>query len=159
MKTAFIAFAVVFAAFGTACNFIDAEDHWPVGPTEAPPGLDVAVPQETQSINEAERSLEDFVTATDTYKARRGYDIEKQRAKLSVLEGIKDGGLQVLGEQVGAWAGPFAPLLMLFAGYKTKRRGDMTPDEAKAAAAKEKEDSYNAGLQAGQELAKRAIIS
>jgi|13_taG_2_1085334.scaffolds.fasta_scaffold57166_4 hypothetical protein len=156
MKTA-IVLACVFAVGGTACNLVDIEDHWPVGPTTPPPGLEVGVPVESQSINEAERSLEDFVTATDTYKARRGYDIEKEKAKVAVIEGARDGGLQVFGEAVGMWAGPFAPLATLLVGYGTKRRKDLTPDEAKAYASKEKEASYNAGLEAGKALAEELL--
>lgn len=149
--------AVLFAFAGTACNFIDLKDYKDVDPTTPPPGLEVAVPAEPESINEADRSLEDFTAAAKTYIERRGLDIEKEKAKIAVVEGIADGGLQVFGEQIGMIAGPFAPLAALLIGYKTKRRKDLTPEEAKAAAADEKEKSYNAGIEAGKALAESLL--
>lgn len=152
-----IALAVLFAAAGTACNFIDLKDYKDVAPTTPPPGLEVAVPAEPESINDADRSLEDFTFAAKTYIQRRGLDIEREKAKIAMIEGVFDGGLQAFGASVGAIAGPFAPALALFLGYRTKRRKDLTPEEAKAAAAEEKEKSYNAGLEVGKNLAESVL--
>lgn len=149
MKYTAISIAVVFALAGVTVACTDLRDHFTVDPTPAPSGVDVAVPSEPETINQAWRSVEDFRYAANTYIERRNEDIAKQEQKVAFIEGFGSAGLAAISESAGTWAGPFAPLLTLGLGYLVKRRNDKTPDEYRKA----KEDSYNKGLEFGKALA------
>lgn len=163
MKTTSIAVAVLFAFASVALSCVDLRDHWTVEPTTPPPGLEMSTPEESETINQAKRGVEDFAHAANTYVNRRNVDIAKEEQSVAFIEGFTSAGLDAIGDTVGTWAGPFAPLAMLVIGYATKRRKDRTPDEV----AKEKEDSYAKGRQdaidaarvSGDELAKAIAVA
>ena len=149
MKTSVIAFASLFAVLGTACNIIDLRDHKTVPDTDKPASIQGDDNPDPLTINEAKREVEVIVDDTNRWIEWRNADIAKEEAKVAFIEGAVSGGLESFAGQIGQAAGPFAPLAALLIGYATKRRKDRTPDEV----AKEKEDSYNAGLKAGKMLA------
>lgn len=152
MKRTAVALAVLFALAGVAVSCTDLRDHLTVDPTPAPAGVDVAVPTEPETINNAWRSVEDFRYAANTYIERRNEDIAKQEQKVAFIEGFTSAGLAAISESAGTWAGPFAPLVTLGLGYLIKRRNDKTPEEYRQA----KEKSYNKGLEFGKALADAA---
>lgn len=139
-------FCILFATIGTACSLVDLNDHWSVPPTAPPPGLEVEVPAEPESINDAWRSLEDFRTSANTYIERRNEDILDEAKKTATIKGAASAGLAALHETIGQVAGPWAPLLMLIAGRAMKRRGDKTPEEHQA----ELDRYYDMGVAEGQ---------
>lgn len=151
MKTTGILLAVLFAFGGLAIACTDMRDTqlFAVDPTPPPAGVDIAVPTEPETINQAWRSVEDFRYGANTYIERRNEDIAKQEQKVAFIEGFGSAGLTAISETAGTWAGPFAPLVTLGLGYLVKRRNDKTPDEFR----KGKEDSYRAGVEAGKALA------
>ncbi|MEM9111675.1 MAG: hypothetical protein AAGC72_16865 [Planctomycetota bacterium] len=130
---------------------IDLRDYKTVDPTNVPgvePGV-VAIPAESAlTITDAKREVEVIRDDTNRWIEWRNLDIAKEEDKIAFVEGFFASGLTAIGETAGTWAGPFAPLATLLIGYATKRRKDRTPDEV----AKEKEDSYNAGIQVGKTL-------
>ena len=148
-KYTLIALAVIFAFAGLAVACVDLRDHWTVPPTPAPAGVELAVPADPEPINVAKRSVEDFRYSANTYIDRRNADIAKQEAKVAFIEGAASGGLEKYAGAIGAAAGPFGPLAALLIGYATKRRKDASPDQV----AKEKQDSYNKGLEVGKAMA------
>lgn len=139
----------LFFISGLLVACIDLRDHWTVPPTQAPAGVDLAVPNEPEPINAAWRSVEDFRYAANTYIDRRNEDIIKQEQKVAQIEGITHGVLSVVGGEIAKWGGPASGLALLGIGYITKRRSDKTPEQYRKA----KEDSYNAGLEAGKAIA------
>jgi len=151
-KYTLIALAAIFAFAGLAVACVDLRDHWTVPPTPAPAGVELSVPAEPEPINVAKRSVEDFKHSANTYIDRRNDDIAKQEAKVAFIEGAVSGGLEEYAGAIGAAAGPFAPLAALLIGYATKRRKDASPDQV----AKEKQDSYNKGLEVGKAMAEAA---
>lgn len=150
MKYIGIFLAVIFCFGGIAIACTDLRDSklFPVGPTPPPAGVDISVPVEPETINQAWRSVADFRYAANTYIDRRNEDISKAEQKVAFIEGFGSAGLSAISETAGTWAGPFAPLVTLGLGYLVKRRNDKTPDEYRKA----KEDSYNAGIEAGKAL-------
>lgn len=149
MKYTGLTLALIFALGGVAVACTDLRDHFTVEPTTPPAGVDIAVPAEPETINQAWRSVEDFRYAANTYIERRNEDIAKAEQKVAFIEGFGSAGLAAISETAGTWAGPFAPLVTLGLGYLVKRRNDKTPEEYRKA----KEDSYNAGLEAGKAFA------
>jgi len=146
-------FAISFAIVGTACALVDLGDHWDVEPTES---VELDVPTEPETINQAWRSLEDFRNAANTYIERRNEDILDEAKKVAVLKGAVSSGLTAVHEMIGQVAGPWAPLLMLITGRAMKRRGDKSPEEHQA----ELDRHYDMGVAEGQkyiEAAKAAL--
>ena len=152
MRITTVALAALFAFSGLAVACVDLRDHWTVPPTPAPAGVEIGVTSDPEPINVAKRSVEDFRYSANTYIERRNADIAKQEAKVAFVEGVASGGLEEYAGAIGAAAGPFAPLAALLIGYATKRRKDASPDQV----AKEKQDSYNKGLEVGKALAESA---
>ena len=148
MKTTGIVLAALFAVFGIACNVIDLEDS-PLFSVDPTPGSPVEVADEPLTIKDADRELKAATDAFVRWQTWRNADIADEKNKVAFVEGFAEGMAPFVGEQIAAVAGPFAPLATLLIGYATKRRKDRSPDEVM----KEKEDSYNAGLEAGRKLA------
>lgn len=144
-----LAFALAFATCGVAVSCVDMKDHWPVSPTQTPAGGFVQPSDESLSINEAKREVQVIRDDVNRWIAWRNADILKQEQKVAFIEGAVTSGLTAIWETAPAWAGGFAPLATLGIGYLIKRRNDVTPEEYRAG----KEDSYNAGLKLGRELA------
>lgn len=145
--------AGLFCVSGLLVACVDMRDHWTVSPTPAPGGVDLAVPAEPETINEAWRSVEDFRTSANVYIERRNEDIIKEEQKVATIEGIAHGALSVVGGEIARWGGPASSLALLGIGYLTKRRNDKTPEEYRKA----KEESYNEGLKQGKALAEAAL--
>jgi hypothetical protein len=130
---------------------VDLRDYKTVDPTTTPGevGVQVVPSDEPLTINQAKREVQVIRDDTQRWIDWRNADIVKEEAKVAALEGFFDGGLAVLGEAAGQWAGPFAPLATLLLGYATKRRKDSTPEQL----ANEKKDSYNKGIEIGKAAA------
>lgn len=144
-----IAIAALFAFAGLAVACVDLRDHKTVPDTGKPASIASDHDPSPLTINEAKREVQVIVDDTNRWIEWRNADIAKEEAKVAFIEGAVSGGLESVAGQIGAAAGPFAPLAALLIGYATKRRKDRTPDEV----AKEKEDSYNEGLKTGKMLA------
>jgi len=146
-----IVLAVLFAFAGVACGLVDLRDYKTVDPTTTPGdvGVQVVPSDEPLTINQAKREVQVIRDDTNRWIEWRNADIVKEEAKVAAVEGFFDGGLAVLGETAGQWAGPFAPLATLLLGYATKRRKDSTPEQL----ANEKKDSYNKGIEIGKAAA------
>lgn len=147
--------AIVFAVAGVACGMVDLRDWKEVDPTVTPGevGVQVVPSDEPLTINQAKREVQVIRDDTNRWIEWRNADIVKEEAKVAAIEGFFDGGLAVIGETAGQWAGPFAPLATLLIGYATKRRKDKSPDQV----AQEKQDSYNRGIEIGKAAAVAAF--
>lgn len=155
MKTTLVLLAIAFSITGCALGLIDPNDHVTVGPTETPSGMAVDTSTERLSINEAKREVQVVKESTERWLEWRQVDIAKKERVVTTLEAAFGGALDGL---LGA-ATPFlvgaAPTLTLLAGFATKRRRDMTPEEV----AKEKEASYNAARKHTIDLLRKAGVS
>ena len=155
MKTTLLLLAITFCLAGCALGLIDPNDHVTVGPTETPDGMVVDASTERLSINEAKREVQVVKESTERWLEWRQVDIAKKERVVTTLEAAFGGALDgLLGAATPFLAGA-APTLALLAGYATKRRKDMTPEEV----AKEKEDSYNAARKHTIDLLRKAGVS
>jgi len=154
MRTTTIILAALFAFSGLAVACVDLRDHKTVPDTPKPESIqgDGGAEVERLTINEAKREVQAIVDDTERWLEWRNADIAKEEAKVAFAEGVASGGLEEYAGAIGAAAGPFAPLAALLIGYATKRRKDASPDQV----AKEKQDSYNKGLEVGKALAESA---
>lgn len=148
-RYAAIAAAILFAVAGLTVACTDLRDHITVPPTPGLPAEIAAGTDESLTINEAKREVEVVVQDTARWVSWREQDIAKREQLVAFIEGFASAGFDALAGELGAVVGPFAPLVTLLGGYFIKRKGDKTPDELR----QEKEDSYNAGLEAGRLLA------
>lgn len=150
MKKLTLLVTVLFSLCGltVACGF-DARDYVTVGTTPTPNNAPIQPSEDSLSINDAWRDLEDKKGAFIVWYERRGEDIAKAERPISFAEGLLSSGAVALSESAGMWAGPFAPLATLGLGYLMKRRNDATPDEFREA----KEASYNRGIEVGRSVA------
>jgi len=149
MKYTAIVLAALFAFAGVAVACVELRDHVTVPPSDTL-GLVVEVSPESLTITNAKREVQTVVDSTNRWVEFRTEDINKREELVLFAEGLFSSGSVALLGEVGAMAGPFAPLLTLLAGYSIKRRKDRTPDEV----AKEKQQSYNKGLEVGEAIAK-----
>ena len=154
-KTTIVLLAVSCSLVGCALGLIDPNDHVTVGPTESPDGMVVSPSAERLSINEAKREVQIVKESTERWLGWRQEDIAKKERVVTTLEAAFGGAVDgLLGAATPFLAGA-APTLALLAGYATKRRKDMTPEEV----AKEKEASYNAARKHTVDLLRKAGVS
>ncbi|MEM8737240.1 MAG: hypothetical protein AAGG38_02015 [Planctomycetota bacterium] len=103
------------------------------------------------SLNEAETEYQNYVEDFQRGAAQWKGNIEKQNQVRGVVNQFTLGVLDSVGPAIAGVPvlAPFVPLLTGLGGLVLKRPGDVSKDDLR----KQKEDSYNAGLEVGKQLA------
>ena len=106
---------------------------------------------EKESLSDSEYIWEQWSNWVDANSKKLAANIQDSQERVALINNVTAMGIGALGEVSNSFPGGAVVFsgLSLLAGWFLKR-----PGEDKAVA-KEKEDSYNAGIEKGQELAKQ----